>query len=28
KDIFKFKYEDFKLVDYDPHPKIKAPVAI
>lgn len=28
KDIFEFKYEDFELVDYNPHPHIKAPVAI
>ena len=28
KDIFGFKFEDFELVDYDPHPHIKAPVAI
>jgi thymidylate synthase len=28
KDIFSFKIEDFKLTDYDPHPHIKAPVAI
>lgn len=27
-DIFGFKYEDFELVGYDPHPAIKAPVAI
>jgi thymidylate synthase len=26
--IFDFKYEDFKLVDYDPHPHISAPVAV
>jgi thymidylate synthase len=26
--IFEFNYEDFKLEDYDPHPHIKAPVAI
>lgn len=28
KDINKFKYEDFKLVGYDPYPPIKAPIAI
>lgn len=28
KDIFAFKFEDFELVDYDPHPAIKAEVAI
>ena len=28
KDIFEFKYEDFKLIGYDPHPGIKAPIAI
>ena len=27
-DIFKFKYEDFSLEGYDPHPAIKAEVAI
>ncbi len=27
-DIFAFKYEDFTLQGYDPHPAIKAPVAI
>jgi len=26
--IFDFTYEDFELVDYDPHPHIKAIVAI
>ena len=28
KDLFQFKYEDFTLSDYDPHPAIKAPVAV
>ena len=28
KDIFGFKFEDFKLVNYECHPHIKAPVAI
>ncbi|MBN20590.1 MAG: thymidylate synthase [Bdellovibrionaceae bacterium] len=28
KNIFDFKYEDFELVDYDPYPAIKAPVAV
>lgn len=28
KDIFSFKYSDFTLVDYDPHPHIKATVAV
>ncbi len=27
-DIFGFRYEDFALVGYDPHPHIKAPVAV
>jgi thymidylate synthase len=27
-DIFQFRYEDFELKDYDPHPGIKAPIAI
>lgn len=28
KSIFDFKFDDFKLVDYDPHPHIKGAVAI
>jgi len=28
KDIFGFQYEDFELINYDPHPHIKAPVAV
>jgi thymidylate synthase len=28
KDLFAFKFEDFELVGYDPHPHIKAPVAV
>jgi len=28
KDIFSFKFEDFELVNYDPHPHIKASVAV
>lgn len=27
-DLFSFQYEDFQLEDYDPHPAIKAPVAV
>ncbi len=27
-DLFAFRYEDFELRDYDPHPHIKAPVAV
>ena len=28
KDIFSFKYDDFDILNYDPHPLIKAPVAV
>ncbi|VAW76850.1 Thymidylate synthase [hydrothermal vent metagenome] len=28
KDLFEFRFEDFELVDYDPHPHIKAAVAV
>jgi len=28
KDLFAFKYEDFRLDGYDPHPVIKAPIAV
>lgn len=28
RDLFKFRYEDFTLESYDPHPHIKAPVAV
>jgi thymidylate synthase len=28
KSIFDFKYEDFRLENYDPHPHIKAAVAV
>ena len=28
KDIFNFKYEDFQLLDYNPHPHIKGKVAV
>ncbi|GGN37349.1 thymidylate synthase [Deinococcus daejeonensis] len=28
KDIFEFRYEDFRLEGYDPHPGIRAPVAV
>lgn len=26
--IFDYRYEDFEIVDYDPHPTIKAPIAV
>lgn len=28
KDIHQFRFEDFELVNYDPHPGIKAPIAV
>jgi len=28
KDLFEFKFEDFELINYDPHPHIKAAVAV
>jgi thymidylate synthase len=28
KDIHEFKFEDFELVNYNPHPSIKAPIAV
>ncbi len=27
-DLFSFRYEDFRLEDYQAHPHIKAPVAV
>jgi thymidylate synthase len=28
KSIFDFRFEDFELINYNPHPHIKAPVAV
>jgi len=28
KDLFSFGYEDFELINYDPHPHIKGIVAV
>jgi len=28
RDIHGFRYEDFELVGYDPHPAIRAPIAV
>ena len=28
RDLFNFRYGDFELLDYDPHPHIKAPIAV
>jgi thymidylate synthase len=28
RELTEFQFEDFTLADYDPHPAIKAPVAV
>jgi thymidylate synthase len=28
KNIFAFQYQDFELLNYNPHPSIKAPIAV
>jgi thymidylate synthase len=28
KSLFDYRYEDFQLTGYDPHPSIKAPIAV
>lgn len=28
KDIFSYKFSDFKIIDYSPHPSIKAPISV